>query len=273
MKSNLKKIRVKKGFTQAELASMSDISHSTISLYERNNKIPGKRTALMIASALGVKADAIWPKFRTPSTVLNFSEKKEVRPEFGLSLDRVYIHDSHHTYEDEDYFRQVGVVFDPTFEAVAMAQEIARHNMYLKEIAIYLVTSVVSADWSKFEGSMYQYKKYRRYDSQRRNNPHIKCAVCGKKFQPRGGYRKTEKCCGIKCARKVSKNTRSKKVTAYGKTMTLAEWSKETGINKLTISKRINRGWPVEMALETKPIDPKSARGPKSHQGRSAKSV
>ena len=35
-------------------------------------------------------------------------------------------------------------------------------------------------------------------------------------------------------------------ITAFGKTMTLSEWSAETGISRSTLSSRLYRGWPTE---------------------------
>ena len=42
------------------------------------------------------------------------------------------------------------------------------------------------------------------------------------------------------------------KLTAFGKTLTLAEWSRETGLNYCTLKSRISdSGWPPERALST----------------------
>lgn len=41
----------------------------------------------------------------------------------------------------------------------------------------------------------------------------------------------------------------SKLITHGGKTQSIAEWSKETGINKSTIAWRLRHGWPPEKAL------------------------
>ena len=38
-------------------------------------------------------------------------------------------------------------------------------------------------------------------------------------------------------------------ITAYGKTMTLSEWSRHTGVPISTIFNRLNRGWPDERAV------------------------
>lgn len=47
-------------------------------------------------------------------------------------------------------------------------------------------------------------------------------------------------------------NTRSNHLIACdGKTMTIAEWSRETGIKQHTIIRRLNLGWDIERALKT----------------------
>jgi group I intron endonuclease len=51
--------------------------------------------------------------------------------------------------------------------------------------------------------------------------------------------------------KKIS-DARSKKITAFGKTKTLIEWSAETGIPATAIDKRLRYGWSAEDAL-TKP--------------------
>lgn len=38
-------------------------------------------------------------------------------------------------------------------------------------------------------------------------------------------------------------------LTAFGKTMTVAQWSREVGIGPLVIAKRLGRGWSVERSL------------------------
>lgn len=49
-------------------------------------------------------------------------------------------------------------------------------------------------------------------------------------------------------------NTRnSRRITAFGKTQTLARWSLDTGINKSTIALRIQTGWSIEDALSKQP--------------------
>jgi hypothetical protein len=50
------------------------------------------------------------------------------------------------------------------------------------------------------------------------------------------------------------RNTRKNRlITAFGKTMTLAEWAERTGIKRETIARRLNCGWSSERALNTPP--------------------
>ena len=45
-------------------------------------------------------------------------------------------------------------------------------------------------------------------------------------------------------------NTRSNRLLTVGdKTMTLTQWSRQTGVNRTVIASRIKRGWPVERAV------------------------
>ena len=44
----------------------------------------------------------------------------------------------------------------------------------------------------------------------------------------------------------------SKIITAFGKSMTQAEWANQTGIKRETISMRLRRGWSAELALSKK---------------------
>jgi len=51
-----------------------------------------------------------------------------------------------------------------------------------------------------------------------------------------------------------NRNTRQTRfVTAFGKTRCVKEWSEITGINHVTLYKRLDAGWPVEKALTTGP--------------------
>lgn len=47
-----------------------------------------------------------------------------------------------------------------------------------------------------------------------------------------------------------AKNCRTnRKITAFGKTQNLAEWGRASGLNAMTIQKRLNRGWEPERAV------------------------
>lgn len=51
-----------------------------------------------------------------------------------------------------------------------------------------------------------------------------------------------------------ARNTRVNRIiSAFGKTMTLADWGDETGLDASTIETRLKRGWSVEKTLTTKP--------------------
>jgi transcriptional regulator with XRE-family HTH domain len=52
----LKTIRTKKGISQQELAFMTDLDRTYISMLERNLRQPGLETVIRIANALGYKA-------------------------------------------------------------------------------------------------------------------------------------------------------------------------------------------------------------------------
>lgn len=41
------------------------------------------------------------------------------------------------------------------------------------------------------------------------------------------------------------------KLSHGGETLTVADWSRRTGLSKMGIHRRINRGWPVDLALTT----------------------
>ena len=58
-------------------------------------------------------------------------------------------------------------------------------------------------------------------------------------------------------ARQQSANMRSnRRLTFNGETLTLTDWSRRTGLGVTTIRERLRRGWSVEVALTTPPLDP-----------------
>lgn len=61
-------------------------------------------------------------------------------------------------------------------------------------------------------------------------------------------------------------NTRvSRRVTAFGRTLTVAQWSRETGIIQVTLLKRLDRGWPPEKALSVDPLEYLAVHGRADH--------
>lgn len=59
--------------------------------------------------------------------------------------------------------------------------------------------------------------------------------------------------CRWTTAKVQQNNTRRNRVIEYdGKTLTLAQWSDETGLNYFTLWSRLQKGWSVEKALTTK---------------------
>ena len=66
-----------------------------------------------------------------------------------------------------------------------------------------------------------------------------------------GPYSKAN-CCWADRKTQLNNQRRSRRITAFGKTQTIAQWSDETGIDWHTIRERLDRrGWPAEEALRT----------------------
>jgi hypothetical protein len=55
-------------------------------------------------------------------------------------------------------------------------------------------------------------------------------------------------------AEQVANKSTSRLLTAFGKTQTLQEWSRETGLGHGTILRRLKLGWSDEKAVGTKPL-------------------
>jgi hypothetical protein len=65
--------------------------------------------------------------------------------------------------------------------------------------------------------------------------------------------------------REQARNRRtSREVTANGVTLSLAEWSRKTGIHYMTLRARLDAGWPPEVAV-TAPTAARFSHGPKIH--------
>lgn len=58
-------------------------------------------------------------------------------------------------------------------------------------------------------------------------------------------------------------NNRSnnRRITAFGKTQTLQQWCRETGMNHKTILRRIGLAWPIEKALSVSPVKGRNQYG------------
>lgn len=57
-----------------------------------------------------------------------------------------------------------------------------------------------------------------------------------------------------------SNNMRTTRIISYaGKTMSISMWSRELGISRVTLSSRVQRGWPIERVIET-PVNPRKKK-------------
>lgn len=63
-----------------------------------------------------------------------------------------------------------------------------------------------------------------------------------------------ENCRWIPLSEQSRNQKTNRKLTYNGKTMTMAEWSREIGINSSSLFGRLKRGWSIEKALSTPPI-------------------
>ena len=55
--NKLRQLRIEKGLTQAELASMIGVKHSVISFYEVGDRVPSPKVIKKLAATLHVSAD------------------------------------------------------------------------------------------------------------------------------------------------------------------------------------------------------------------------
>jgi len=69
----------------------------------------------------------------------------------------------------------------------------------------------------------------------------------------RGGDYKPANCHWISHKVLCRNRRTSRRITAFGETLTLAEWSERSGIKRQTITARIRKGWSLQRALETAP--------------------
>lgn len=85
----------------------------------------------------------------------------------------------------------------------------------------------------------------------------IACDGCGKDFVVSYIQRKRRRTCSESCANLTRSQTKRnslkwRKLTHDGLTLTVREWSKRTGISRITINDRLWRGWSVNRALTVK---------------------
>lgn len=60
-----------------------------------------------------------------------------------------------------------------------------------------------------------------------------------------------QNCCWIPKSEQSKNRTTNHYITYNNQTMTLTDWSKTLGVNRLTLSARLSRGWTVEKAFTT----------------------
>jgi hypothetical protein len=75
-----------------------------------------------------------------------------------------------------------------------------------------------------------------------------------------------ENCCWIELREQTKNQTRSRKITAFGRTQIASDWSKEFGVSVSRILRRIKSGWHPERAVSVIPTQENSLRGVKPHR-------
>ena len=82
--SNIKRFRIKKGLTQAQLSAMVDgvFGQGNISQYEAGYSLPSAMVLKQIADALGVRIDALFRKVKC----VDYETKKKSRRDSGVAI-------------------------------------------------------------------------------------------------------------------------------------------------------------------------------------------
>lgn len=63
-----------------------------------------------------------------------------------------------------------------------------------------------------------------------------------------------ENCRWVSRMKQMNNCSHNRKITHGGKTLTLSQWERETGIDNRTIGARLNRGWSVQKTLTLEPV-------------------
>ncbi len=63
------------------------------------------------------------------------------------------------------------------------------------------------------------------------------------------GHYEPDNCCWATHRAQMNNTSTNRRITAFSRTLTVAEWMRETGLSRATISKRLDRGMPPEEAL------------------------
>lgn len=72
------------------------------------------------------------------------------------------------------------------------------------------------------------------------------------RINPKGNYEPSN-CRWADWETQTSNKSSNRYITYNGKTQTIHQWSIDIGLNRQTLTNRINRGWSIERALTTKP--------------------
>lgn len=100
----------------------------------------------------------------------------------------------------------------------------------------------VCEEWLRNPGSFYAWAINNGYQN----------GLSIERLDNEGNYEPSN-CSFVTKAEQASNKRNNRKITYSGKTMHLAAWSRELGINHATIAARLDQGWPVERAL-TEPV-------------------